>query len=49
MKFDKANLTQFLSESMRFKKIRLLGSAALMLAYVAAGRIDAYAEDDIMW
>lgn len=31
-----------------YKKIRLLGSAALSLAYVAAGRCDAYAEEDIM-
>jgi len=32
----------------RFKKVRMLGSAALMLAYLAAGRVDAYQEDDIM-
>jgi fructose-1,6-bisphosphatase/inositol monophosphatase family enzyme len=31
-----------------FKKVRLFGSAALSLAYLAAGRIDAYAEEDIM-
>lgn len=30
-----------------FKKVRLLGSAALMLAYVACGRADLYAEDGI--
>jgi len=33
----------------RFKKVRMLGSAALMMAYVASGRVDAYAEDDIMF
>ena len=27
----------------------MLGSAALMMAYVACGRVDAYAEDDIMF
>jgi myo-inositol-1(or 4)-monophosphatase len=31
-----------------YKKVRLLGSAALSLAYVAAGRADAYYEKDIM-
>lgn len=31
----------------RYKKVRLLGSAALSLAYVAAGRADAYFERDI--
>lgn len=30
-----------------YKKVRLLGSAALSLAYVAAGRADAYFEKDI--
>lgn len=32
----------------RFRKVRMLGSAALMLAYLAAGRVDAYVEEDIM-
>ena len=33
-----------------FKKVRFLGSAALSLAWVAAGRGDAYAEDEIkLW
>jgi len=32
----------------RWKKIRMLGSAALSLAYVASGRIDAYHENSIM-
>lgn len=32
-----------------FKKIRMLGSAALSLAWVAAGRLDAYSERHIMW
>jgi myo-inositol-1(or 4)-monophosphatase len=42
------NLHGFMNEARRFKKVRLLGTAALMLAYVACGRVDAYAEDDIM-
>ena len=31
-----------------FKKVRMLGAAALMLSWVACGRVDAYTEDDIM-
>ncbi|MCA9417337.1 MAG: inositol monophosphatase [Candidatus Omnitrophica bacterium] len=33
----------------RFKKIRMLGAAALSLAWVSCGRIDAYFEEDIMF
>ena len=32
-----------------FAKIRMIGSAALSLAWVAAGRFDAYAENGIRW
>ncbi|MBO1075797.1 inositol monophosphatase family protein [Roseomonas marmotae] len=32
-----------------WKKIRMLGSAALSLAWVAMGRLDGYAETNIMW
>lgn len=46
--FDAAALSDFSKELGRFKKVRMLGSAALMLAYVAGGRVDAYWEDDIM-
>jgi myo-inositol-1(or 4)-monophosphatase len=31
----------------KFKKIRMIGSAALSLAHVAAGNVDAYKEEDI--
>ena len=31
-----------------FKKVRMIGSAAISLAWVACGRVDAYVEDDIM-
>jgi myo-inositol-1(or 4)-monophosphatase len=40
-------LTAFLTRAESYKKLRALGSAALMLAYVACGRCDAYAEDGI--
>lgn len=44
------SLTGFIELVQRFKKIRMLGSAALALAYVAAGRADAYTEDGIrLW
>ena len=35
------------SSTARFKKIRMIGTAALSLAWVAAGRFDAYEEDGI--
>jgi myo-inositol-1(or 4)-monophosphatase len=40
-------LLQLVEQLRRYKKLRLLGSAALSLAYVAAGRADAYFERDI--
>jgi myo-inositol-1(or 4)-monophosphatase len=40
----------FVEQVQRFKKIRMLGSAALALAYVASGRADAYYEESIkLW
>ncbi|MFO7997095.1 MAG: inositol monophosphatase family protein [Dehalococcoidia bacterium] len=41
-------LSNYVFQVRVFKKVRLLGSAALSLAYVAAGRGDAYFERDIM-
>ncbi len=45
--FSESGITDFLSHVIEFKKVRLLGSAALSLAYVASGRADAYTERDI--
>ncbi len=45
--FSLEGLNQFIVDARRYKKIRLLGSAALSLAYVAAGRADAYQERNI--
>ena len=42
-----AKLRAFTERAEAYKKLRALGSAALMLAYVACGRCDAYAEDGI--
>lgn len=44
------SLARFVHSAAAFKKLRLLGSAALSLAYVAAGRLEAYYEEDIwLW
>lgn len=46
--FSSKNIGIFIKQVQAYKKVRLFGSAALSLAYVAAGRIDAYYEKDIM-
>lgn len=43
-----ASMQQFVGLVQSFKKVRMIGSAAMSLAYVACGRVDAYGEDDIM-
>lgn len=45
--FSKASLSKFIEDIRNFKKVRLLGSAALSLAYVSCGRADFYHENDI--
>lgn len=45
--FSCAALVRFVDQVRKYKKLRLFGSAALSLAYVAAGRADAYYERDI--
>ena len=48
--FTDALLTEFIRQVQDFKKIRMLGSAALMGAYVACGWLDAYMEKDVwLW
>lgn len=48
--FGEAAITTFVKQVTSYRKVRLLGSAALSLAYVAAGRADAYYERDIkLW
>ena len=42
------SLARFAQRIQAFKKVRMLGSAALSLAYVACGRADAYIEVSIM-
>ena len=47
-RFSDETLLQYVKMLQRFKKVRLLGSAALMTAFVGAGWIDVYTEDGIM-
>lgn len=50
MDFSTDALSRFSNLIRTYKKIRMLGSAALSLAYVAAGRADVYYEQDIkLW
>ena len=46
--YDAKSLTAFIRQVQRFKKVRMLGTAAVMGAFVAAGKVDAYMEDGIM-
>lgn len=46
--FESESILDFLSNIQEYKKVRLFGSAALSLAYVACGHVDAYTEEDIM-
>lgn len=48
--FGEAPLQAFIRQVQGAKKIRMLGSAALMGAYVGCGWLDAYLEDDVwLW
>jgi myo-inositol-1(or 4)-monophosphatase len=50
MNDDDDTIKQFMSQVQEYKKIRMIGSAALSIAYVACGRFDAYMEDNIkLW
>jgi len=50
MNDDEETLKSFISQVQEYKKIRMIGSAALSLAYVACGRFDTYIEKDIkLW
>ena len=45
---SEGNLATFCRYVKTYKKVRLIGTAALSIAYVASGRFDAYIEKDIM-
>lgn len=46
--FSNKAMNRFAGEAAQWKKVRMIGSAALSLAYVAAGRADVYHEEAIM-
>lgn len=46
--FTSQGICKLIEDSCSYKKIRMLGSAALSIAYVASARADAYYEKDIM-
>lgn len=46
--FSSNAILKFTKQIQSYKKVRLIGSAALSLAYVAAGRADVYHENNIM-
>lgn len=46
--YSTESLLLFLQTVQRFKKVRMLGAAAIMGVFVAAGKVDAYYEDHIM-
>ena len=48
--FSAAGISEFVEEIRKYKKVRLLGTAALSLAFVACGKADAYKENNIkLW
>lgn len=46
--FSHESLGEYIDMLRAFKKTRMTGSAAISLAWVACGRVDAYAEEDFM-
>jgi myo-inositol-1(or 4)-monophosphatase len=46
--FSERGMTRFGIAAADWRKVRMLGSASLSMAYVAAGRADAYEEESIM-
>ncbi|MCM1175025.1 MAG: inositol monophosphatase [Blautia sp.] len=46
--YDTESLSKFVKQVQFFKKVRMLGTAAIMSVFVACGKFDAYFEDEIM-
>lgn len=46
--YESSDLERSIKQIQSFKKIRMLGAAAIMGAFVACGRVDAYVEENIM-
>ena len=50
MNLEDDSLTELISKIIKYKKIRMLGSAAIMISYVGLNRFNAYLEKDIkLW
>ncbi len=48
--YDEPTMRAFVARVKKFKKVRMCGSAAISMAYVASGRVDAYVEKRInLW
>lgn len=47
MDFSETAMNTFVNRVKKFRKIRMIGSAALSLAFVASGKVDAYYEKNI--
>jgi myo-inositol-1(or 4)-monophosphatase len=47
MDFSETEINSFINRVKKFRKIRMIGSAALSLAFVASGKVDAYYEKNI--
>ena len=48
LNYDEESLKQYIDNAQKFKKVRMLGTAAIMATFVACGRLDAYMEDNVM-
>ncbi len=46
--YDEDSLKPYIRRTQLFKKVRMLGAAAIMATYVPCGKIDVYEEDGIM-
>ena len=46
--YSEDKIIEFADNVKKYKKIRLFGSAAMSLSFVACGRVDAYIEENIM-
>jgi len=46
--YSREKIIEFADNVQKYKKIRLFGSAAMSLSFLASGKVDAYTEDNIM-
>lgn len=47
--FSSGAVSNFVGQIQQYRKVRLLGSAAISLCFVACGRLDSYQEENIMF